>query len=293
MKIASVSLATLALCASQSSQAVGLISLVDLGLGAQSLNSFDSSNPAAVTNIGPVTGLEMGESLLGIDFRPATGQLFGLGSANNLYTVDTVTGAASIVGTGFSTVTLGASAYGFDFNPVIDRIRIVGSSDQSNNVGNPDTGDATTVTSVFYGPGDANEMATPNLVHHAYTNSVAGAMTTQLYAIDSDLNILVTQANSAGTLSTVGSLGIDIDEVGGFDIDPSDGTAYAALSVGGESKLYTINLMTGAATEVAAPGVSGNGTLVAQTSGLAVVPEPSSALLLGLGSLALLRRRRN
>ncbi len=283
MKIASVSLATLALCASQSSHAVGLISLVDLGLGAQSLNSFDSVTLAS-NGIVPVTGLGMGETLLGIDFRPATGQLYGLSSGNSLYTVNTVTGAATIVGTGFSSVTLGASAYGFDFNPVIDRIRIVG-TDDSNTVGNPDTGGDTAVTDVFYPAGDANEGTNPNLVHHAYTNSVAGALTTQLYAIDSNLDILVTQANSAGTLGTVGGLNVDIDELGGFDIDPSDGTAYAALSVGGSSGLYTIDLATGAASLVG--GLSG------QVSGLAVVPEPSSAILLGCGALALLRRKRS
>ncbi len=284
LKIASVSLAAMALCATQSTQAVGLISLVDAGLGVQSLNSFDSSNPAAATSIAPISGLEMNETLLGIDFRPANGALFGLGSASNLYTVNTVTGVASLVGTGFSNVTLPANTnFGFDFNPVIDRIRIVG-TDDTNTVGNPNTGGDTVVTPVFYPAGDANAGANPNLVHHAYTNSVDGATSTQLYAIDSNLNILVTQANSAGTLATVGGLGIDIDEIGGFDIDPSDGTAYAALSVGGVSSLYTINLATGTATLV--------GGLATGTSALAVVPEPSSALLLGFGALALLRRRR-
>lgn len=284
MNIASISFATLALCASQSTQAVGLISLVDVGGGLQSLNSFDSATPGA-SNLTPITGLGVGESLLGIDFRPATGQLFGLGSGNRLYTVNTVTGAASVVGSGFSSVTLTASAYGFDFNPVIDRIRIVG-TDNSNTVGNPDTGGDTVVTAVFYPTGDPNVGADPNLVHHAYTNSVNPAPgSTALFALDSILDILVTQANSAGTLGTVGSLGVDFDELGGFDIDGNTGIAYAALRVGGASNLYTIDLGTGAASLV--------GGLTGTVSGFAVVPEPSSALLLGLGALGLLRRKRS
>jgi hypothetical protein len=124
----------------------------------------------------------------------------------------------------------------------------------------------------------------PNLVHHAYTNNFAGAMTSQLYAIDSNLDILVTQANSAGTLGTVGSLGIDVDDLGGFDIDGNSGIAYAALSIGGNSGLYTINLATGQATSI--------GSLSGTVTGIAVVPEPSSALLLGFGALALLCRKR-
>ena len=284
MKHSPLMVAALGILTLQSSQAVGLISLVDLGLGAQSLNRFDSSAPGTIIGAPvPISGLTGGETLLGIDYRPLTGQLFGT-SSNRLYTIDTVTGAATAVGSGFATV-LGAGSYGFDFNPVIDRIRIVGTND-TNTVGNPIDGSGTVVTPVFYGTGDINEGANPNLVHHAYTNSVNPTpATTQLFALDSALDILVTQANSAGTLGTVGPLGIDFDEAGGFDIDGIRGTAYAALSVGGVSNLYTIDLTSGAASLV--------GNLNGNVTGFAVIPEPSSALLLGLGALGLLRRKRS
>lgn len=278
-----ITLTALALCAAQPAQAAGLIALLGSTPGSQSLNRFDSATPGALNAV-PVTGLEIGESLLGIDFRPLNGQLYGLGSASNLYTINTVTGLATIVGSGLSDGIITPTNYGFDFNPVIDRIRIV-STDDSNSVGNPITGGTQLVaTPVFFTTGDGNEGQNPNLVHHAYTNNFAGATTTQLYALDSNLNILATQANNAGTLATVGPLGVDIDEAGGFDIDGLDGTAYAAFSVGGTSALYTLNLATGEATSLGA--MSGNVT------GLAVVPEPTSALFLGCAALTLLRRKR-
>src|SRR4029077_16683777 len=43
-----------------------------------SLLTFDSGSPANATRIGPITGLLPGESVVGIDFRPATGQLYSL-----------------------------------------------------------------------------------------------------------------------------------------------------------------------------------------------------------------------
>ncbi len=53
-----------------------------------SLLRFDSAAPGAVLSSTPVTGLQPGEALLGIDFRPANGQLYGLGNASRLYTIN-------------------------------------------------------------------------------------------------------------------------------------------------------------------------------------------------------------
>jgi hypothetical protein len=39
-------------------------------------------------NLVPITGLQPSESIVGIDFRPATGQLFGVGSTSRLYVID-------------------------------------------------------------------------------------------------------------------------------------------------------------------------------------------------------------
>jgi Domain of unknown function (DUF4394) len=50
----------------------------------------------------------------------------------------------------------------------------------------------------------------------------------------------------------VGALGIDVTTDNGFDIGGTSNKAYALLTVGGTTKIYSINLTTGAATETGA-----------------------------------------
>src|SRR5262245_4315496 len=67
-----------------------LTTLVALSASNQLL-AFDSFTPGTIDVTRPVTGLQGGESLLGIDSRPQTGQLYGLGSSNRLYAINTTT----------------------------------------------------------------------------------------------------------------------------------------------------------------------------------------------------------
>ncbi len=256
----------------------------------QFLVSWQSNSPNNLTSGVALSGLQQNEQILGIDFRPLDNQIFAIGSSNRLYTLNSTTGAATQVGASFS-IPLDGSAFGYDFNPTIDRSRVV--SNTNNNYVVDPTGLITQVTDVFYAAGDVNQGNDPNIVHLGYTNSFAGATTTQLYAIDSGLDILATQANSAGTLNTVGSLGININELGGFDISGTTGIAYAALRPSGlsDSQFYTINLSTGAATLVGEIG--GGAVITALTVQAQAIPEPASALaFVGLAAGVLLRRRR-
>jgi hypothetical protein len=235
---------------------------------------FDSAAPGTIQNTAVVTGLQTGESLLGIDFRPATGQLYGLGSTGTVYTLHPLTGAATPVGAGGLALT--GTSFGFDFNPVPDRIRVVSDADQNLRL-NPNTGGlAGTDTNLAYATGDANAGADPNVVGAAYDRNYSGTAATTLYGIDSNLDVLVRQGSVNGTptspntgqLTTVGALGVNTTDQVGFDIAAGGGTAFAALQVGGVSGLYTINLNTGVATLV---GAIGSGTPA--ITGLAVVPD--------------------
>ena len=172
---------------------------------ANNLISFDIATPGTLQSNVAITGLQAGENVLGIDFRPVfTKQLYALGSTSRLYTINLTTGAATVVGAQFTTL-LNGGAFGFDFNPTVDRIRVTSDADQNLRL-NPDTG--TVTVDVNLNPGN------PNVVGSAYTNNFAGATTTTLYDIDSNLDILAIQnPPNNGTLNTVGSLGLKTSDL--------------------------------------------------------------------------------
>lgn len=192
----------------------------------------------------PITGLQMGETVIGIDFRPVNGQLYALGSSSRIYVLNTSSGAATAIGSSIFTTPLAGTAFGFDFNPTVDRIRCVSNLGLNLRL-HPETGLVAAVDGIL-NPG------TPTVTASAYTNNFAGATTTILYNIDSATDKLYKQdPPNNGTQVEVGALGINVENASGFDIGSRSGMAYAALKVGTSSSIYTINLTTGAATKVA------------------------------------------
>ena len=248
--IAIASLATAATFIATAVQAETVFGIADME-GQPVLVKFDSATPGQASVVNPVSGLDLGETILGLDQRPADTKLYAVTSADRLVRIDRHSGEAVGVTTGSFNTGLDGGAFGFDFNPQIDRIRNVSDADQ-NLVLNPNTGAIQLVaTPVFYVAGDPNAGANPNVVHHAYNNNFFGTTATQLFAIDSANDMLVKQANNAGTLTSVGALGVDFSDMGGFDISAS-GMAVACSTVGcdfvGISRFFTVDLATGAAT---------------------------------------------
>ncbi len=247
------------------------------------LITFDSASPGTATNTVTITGLAAGETLVAIDFRPATGRLYGLSSASRLYLINADTGDATAVGSAGGFTTNGTS-FGFDFNPTVDRIRINSDTDQSLRA-NPNDGTAVTDSTLAYAATDANKDANPNIVGSAYVNNFASAQATTLYGIDSNLDILIIQdPPNAGVLNTVGPLGMNTSDRVGFDVSGTTGVAYASLTdtTTGLTSLFMINLRTGAAT---APTGSMGPTLIAPTTvgtetvvGIAANVNPGSRL---------------
>lgn len=189
-----------------------------------------------------LTGLASNESIVGLDFRPANGGLYAISNQSRLFSVNTASGALTVIGSPLLTVLSGTS-FGFDFNPTVDRIRLVSNTGQNLRL-HPDLG---TVVSV---DGNLNP-GTPFVNGAAYTNNIAGATTTTLFVIDSQTDMMYRQdPPNNGTLVAIGSLGINIDADSGFDIGGNSAAAFALLKVNNVTSVYSINLATGAATKV-------------------------------------------
>lgn len=188
-----------------------------------------------------ITGLQTGEKILGLDMRPATGQLYALGSSNRLYTINMASGAAAAVGTAPFSQGLNGSFFGFDFNPTVDRIRIVSNKGQNLRV-HPVTGEIAFVDGGLK-PG------APEVDAAAYTNNFAGATSTTLFVLDYNTDALYTQTPpNEGKLNLVGSLGLDVYKANGFDIGGTSGNAMGIFSTEEDSYLCSINTSTGTAT---------------------------------------------
>lgn len=213
--------------------------------GGLSLDKFSADDVKNLASSAAITGLQAGEKILSIDFRPATGQLYGLGSSSRLYVINPETGAARAISfEPFSPLLTGDIA-GFDFNPTVDRIRVVTSTGQNLRL-NPETG------TVAATDGSINGQEGAMLSGAAYDNNVAGAAATTLYDFDLASQKLFKQMPpNEGTLVEVGPLGKNITGEGGFDISAKDGLALGLFEVDTKPTLFSVNLATGKATILA------------------------------------------
>lgn len=183
--------------------------------GDQRLAYFDSATPNIIFASVNITGLVSGETLVGIDTRPATGTIVGLGSAGRIYQISQA-GAAVPATAAPSTTPLSGVAFGVDFNPVVDRVRVVSDTDQNLRF-HPDTGAVAAVDTPLSPAGDK--------VAAAYDRNFAGTTSTTLFLIDSTTDSLVRQGGVNGTpspntgeITEIGALGVNTSAAAGFDI---------------------------------------------------------------------------
>lgn len=243
------------------------------------LVSFNRATPGTQTSAVTVSGLTSGETLLGIDVRPADRLLWALASSGRLYTVDPATGAATskatlraAAGDDNPFTALAGTRFGFDFNPAADRLRVVSDTGQNLRV-NVDTGDTITDGNIAPATGAASITAV------AYTNSFAGTTSTRLFDIDAASGLLHLQdPPNAGSLSAGVSLGVTATAVNGFDVDARNNTGYAALSSGGASTLYSVNLAATSAAATSIGAIAGGEAVL----GLALLTQPAPATAVGL-----------
>ena len=240
---------------------------------------FNAAYPDRLLSRRPLSGLQPGERVLGMDFRAKNDTLYALGSSGRLYTVDLDTGVATAVGAPLA-VALQGEDFGVDFNPTVDRIRVVSDSGQNLRL-HPDTGavvDAQpdqpglqTDGTLMFAAGDRHETRKPRVAAAAYSYNKADPKITTNYAIDATTGALVTQGSREGTqpmvspntgrLATVGALDAGPFSDASFDIHVLTDEAFAALTAAGarSSRWVQVDLQTGRARLV---GVIGGGEAV-------------------------------
>ncbi len=231
---------------------------------------FNAGQPQRVRDRKPLAGLRDGDRIVGIDYRVARGELYALGASGQLYRIDVAAAKASAVGSGI-TLPAGATEWGFDFNPTVDRIRVV--NDRGVNLRlHPDTG--AQVDGNADQPGlqpDGNlawDAADPRagqplaVVAAGYTYNKTNDKITTNYALDGAAGWLVHQGTkegvqpavspNTGRIYGVGALGTGPFAHATFDISDVNNAAYAGLRKADEksTRWYRIDLATGRATLV-------------------------------------------
>ena len=225
----------------------------------QRLVRFPIAVPQVARSVGKISNLSTPDTaLIGIDFRVQDGKLYGVGNAGGIYTIDTATAVAALSPASPLDITFDANskAFGVDFNPAANALRII--TDTGQNLRHPFGAGATQFvtqndTTLSYPP--AAPPAT-GLSGAAYTNNDLDTTTgTTLLDIDAMRNQVAIQspANN-GLLVPTGAPTVDAEAPIGFDIYTAltNGKAvrnsgFASLTVGGQPGLYRINLTTGEA----------------------------------------------
>jgi hypothetical protein len=205
------------------------------------LITFNARNVDRIKDIQAITGLPAGVTLRGIDFRPKTGDLYGVGSDSVVYRVNPGTGIAIAEGPAFTPALRGKS-FGVDFNPVVDKIRVV-SDDRQNLRLNVDEGTVLS-TDADLNPG------MPQVVAAGYESSsfsFTQPTATKLHVVDAASDTLFTQdPPNNGTLTNPRKLRVDVGLNAGFDIAGDDNMGFLSNAKSGRgSELYTVDVATG------------------------------------------------
>ena len=286
LKLAMVTLALLG-CVSVEPEGPPRKEMVFAVTAGMELIKFNAGQPSRVLERKAVTGLVAGDSLIGIDFRVARGVLYALANSGRIYTIDTATGALKLLEAPPVAVAFQGTAFGFDFNPAVDRMRIVSNTGQNLRMhpdtgavvdGNPNLPGVQTDSALRYAAGDPNESRTPDVTAAAYTYNKQNEKITTLFTIDRALGVLAMQGSKEGVtpfvspdtgqMRTIGPLGLGPLLDVAFDICDIDNTAFVATRSVADprSRLHLLDLATGRATPL---GRIGDGSPVL---GMAIEP---------------------
>jgi Domain of unknown function (DUF4394) len=227
----------------------------------------ERDKPSVIAKDIAVTGLQPSEKIVAMDFRNETslGELYMLGitvvsgianDVGRLYRVNTVTGAASVVGGGpFSTTLPGAANYGFDFYTLVEPfkgpesyIRITQENGMNLRL-NPDTGVI---------DGIDTSLADSGFTSIAHSNFSKGPTLNTLYGFrDSDPRLWRIGGPNGDPSANDGSFTplleikppTGLRSYDGFDIS-DDGVGVFSVNDPSGLKIYNLQLDTGVVSQI-------------------------------------------
>ena len=196
---------------------------------------FGSENPDQIQREVPITGMPAGAVMLAIDFRGQ--QLRGVGSDSRLYTVDTLTAAATPIGAPFATPVSGEH-FGLAYDAARDELHLSSAEDDQNLAIDGATGAIKSEgPALAYAAEDMNYGQAAAVTAETYFGPA-------LFGIETNANAVVKVSQATGAVETVQELPFNVYLCSGLDVGP-DGVAYAALATDNGSELYRVDLLTG------------------------------------------------
>jgi hypothetical protein len=135
------------------------------------LLTFGTGSTEQVSRATAIRGVPILHRIVGMDWRPADGRLYGVGNDSRVYVIDLEAATATPVSTQqFSPrVSLFFDVhFGMAIDPDADKIRLISAESGVNWEIDPDDGTAVQLPSPRFAEGDANEGVTPRIAGMAY-----------------------------------------------------------------------------------------------------------------------------
>lgn len=231
---------------------------------------FGTESPETINRMVPITGLPALKRIVGIDFRPSNGKLYGVGNDSRVYVLDTLTGAATAVGPEPFTPAIDFFEvhFGVGFDPKTERIRLIVAESAANYSISADDGTAVLETSVTFRSTDPNAGVTPTIAGLGFVPLSAGPspilasatavgpgpLAGVLLALDADLGVLVMAIDpQTGEFDTVGPIDVVFDRCAELKVGVnSDGTVniFAVILTAAGNLAVKLDALTGKATSV-------------------------------------------